>query len=287
MERNVVINRRHSAFESPTVGLETLSGGIDAFSDEFERYAPPARTVDAYTSPCRAVQAPIRAETAMSVVPVTRGHHHVVSAGHELAALAAFETLDNGGNAIDAGRRRDSDPRCGVQRPGERGGGGAHDHPPRRDRRGGHHRRRRRLAARARHRCVHRAPPGHHAARGAAHRGAGGARRVPPGPGALGHDDVPRRGGARGALRVRRDSPATRSCSTTCAGTPTTCALAGQRRHLDARRRGPRARGPAGAGRPRPRPPVPLRRGARGRRRPHGGTRGGAPGVLPRRHRER
>ena len=39
----------------------------------------------------------------MSVVPVTRGHHHVVSAGHELAALAAFEALDNGGNAIDAG----------------------------------------------------------------------------------------------------------------------------------------------------------------------------------------
>ena len=36
----------------------------------------------------------------MSVVPVTRGHHHVVSAGHELAALA--EALDNGGNAIDA-----------------------------------------------------------------------------------------------------------------------------------------------------------------------------------------
>ena len=27
----------------------------------------------------------------MSVVPVTRGHHYVVSAGHELATLAAFE----------------------------------------------------------------------------------------------------------------------------------------------------------------------------------------------------
>ena len=39
----------------------------------------------------------------MSVVPVTRGHHHVVSAGHEFAALAAFEALENGGNAIDAG----------------------------------------------------------------------------------------------------------------------------------------------------------------------------------------
>ena len=39
----------------------------------------------------------------MSVVPVTRGYHHVVSAGHELAALAAFEALENGGNAIDAG----------------------------------------------------------------------------------------------------------------------------------------------------------------------------------------
>ncbi|MCE2475825.1 MAG: gamma-glutamyltransferase [Alphaproteobacteria bacterium] len=39
----------------------------------------------------------------MSVVAVTRGHHYVVSAGHELAALAAFEALDQGGNAIDAG----------------------------------------------------------------------------------------------------------------------------------------------------------------------------------------
>ncbi len=39
----------------------------------------------------------------MSVVPVTRGHHHVVSAGHELAALSATEALENGGNAIDAG----------------------------------------------------------------------------------------------------------------------------------------------------------------------------------------
>ena len=39
----------------------------------------------------------------MSVVPTTRGHHYVVSAGHELAALSAFEALENGGNAIDAG----------------------------------------------------------------------------------------------------------------------------------------------------------------------------------------
>ena len=39
----------------------------------------------------------------MSVVPVTRGHRYVVSAGHEFAALAAFEALENGGNAIDAG----------------------------------------------------------------------------------------------------------------------------------------------------------------------------------------
>ena len=39
----------------------------------------------------------------MSVVPVTRGHRYVVSAGHELAALAALEALENGGNAIDAG----------------------------------------------------------------------------------------------------------------------------------------------------------------------------------------
>ena len=39
----------------------------------------------------------------MSVVPAARGHHHVVSTGHELATLAAFEALENGGNAIDAG----------------------------------------------------------------------------------------------------------------------------------------------------------------------------------------
>ena len=39
----------------------------------------------------------------MSVVPIARGHHHVVSTGHELATLAAFEALENGGNAIDAG----------------------------------------------------------------------------------------------------------------------------------------------------------------------------------------
>ena len=39
----------------------------------------------------------------MSVVPVTLGHRHVASAGHELAALAAFEILEAGGNAIDAG----------------------------------------------------------------------------------------------------------------------------------------------------------------------------------------
>ena len=39
----------------------------------------------------------------MSVVPVARGHRYVVSTGHELATLAAFEALENGGNAIDAG----------------------------------------------------------------------------------------------------------------------------------------------------------------------------------------
>ena len=39
----------------------------------------------------------------MSVVPVTHGHHYFASTGHELATLAAFEALENGGNAIDAG----------------------------------------------------------------------------------------------------------------------------------------------------------------------------------------
>ncbi|NKC12794.1 MAG: gamma-glutamyltransferase family protein [Gammaproteobacteria bacterium] len=42
-------------------------------------------------------------EPPMPVVPPTLGHNFVVSAGHELAALAAFEILDNGGNAVDAG----------------------------------------------------------------------------------------------------------------------------------------------------------------------------------------
>jgi len=39
----------------------------------------------------------------MSVAPLARGHRYVVSTGHELATLAAFEALENGGNAIDAG----------------------------------------------------------------------------------------------------------------------------------------------------------------------------------------
>ena len=39
----------------------------------------------------------------MSVVPLARGHRYVVSTGHELATLSAFEALENGGNAIDAG----------------------------------------------------------------------------------------------------------------------------------------------------------------------------------------
>jgi gamma-glutamyltranspeptidase/glutathione hydrolase len=39
----------------------------------------------------------------MSVVPVSLGHHYAVSAGHDLAALAAFEVLEGGGNAVDAG----------------------------------------------------------------------------------------------------------------------------------------------------------------------------------------
>lgn len=38
----------------------------------------------------------------MSVVPVSLGHRFAVSAGHDLAALAAFEILDAGGNAVDA-----------------------------------------------------------------------------------------------------------------------------------------------------------------------------------------
>ncbi len=39
----------------------------------------------------------------MSVVPASIGYQHVVSSGHELASYAAFEVLENGGNAVDAG----------------------------------------------------------------------------------------------------------------------------------------------------------------------------------------
>jgi len=39
----------------------------------------------------------------MSVVPPSLGYHYAVSAGHELATLAAFEVLERGGNAVDAG----------------------------------------------------------------------------------------------------------------------------------------------------------------------------------------
>lgn len=39
----------------------------------------------------------------MAIVPPTVGYQHVVSSGHELATFAAYEVLENGGNAIDAG----------------------------------------------------------------------------------------------------------------------------------------------------------------------------------------
>ena len=38
----------------------------------------------------------------MSVVPVSLGHRYAVSAGHDQAALASFEILESGGNAVDA-----------------------------------------------------------------------------------------------------------------------------------------------------------------------------------------
>lgn len=39
----------------------------------------------------------------MAIVPPTVGYQHVVSSGHELATFAAYEVLEQGGNAIDAG----------------------------------------------------------------------------------------------------------------------------------------------------------------------------------------
>ena len=39
----------------------------------------------------------------MAIVPPTVGYQHVVSSGHELATLAAYEVLEDGGNAVDAG----------------------------------------------------------------------------------------------------------------------------------------------------------------------------------------
>jgi gamma-glutamyltranspeptidase/glutathione hydrolase len=40
--------------------------------------------------------------TIVSITPVSLGSQHAVSAGHEQAAIAAFEILESGGNAIDA-----------------------------------------------------------------------------------------------------------------------------------------------------------------------------------------
>ena len=140
------------------------------------------------------------------------------------------------------GGRRHPHPRGGVQRPGERGGGRADDHPARRHRGGGHHRRGRRLAARPRPRCVHRTPRGRDPARGTTHGGTGRPRCVPPGPGALGHDDVPRRGGARGALRILGLPPPPRDARLRAPVRGRPPALAGERRNLDAGRRGPGAR---------------------------------------------
>ena len=160
----------------------------------------------------------------MSVVPVTRGHHYVVSAGHELAALAAFEALENGGNAIDAGVAAiltlgvvysDQVSVAGVApmivrlaETGEvvtiAGVGGwpkALDAEAFIERHGGT------IPLGVRRTVVPR-----------------GACRLHPGAGALGHDDLPRRGGgARCAMPVKA-FPGTRSCSTTCAVTPTTSA---------------------------------------------------------------
>lgn len=39
----------------------------------------------------------------MAIIPPTVGYQYVVSLGHELATFAAYEFLENGGNAVDAG----------------------------------------------------------------------------------------------------------------------------------------------------------------------------------------
>lgn len=57
----------------------------------------------AVSAGCEDRQGLIAGGAPMPVLPASHGHHYAVSAGHELASLAAFEVLEAGGNAIDAG----------------------------------------------------------------------------------------------------------------------------------------------------------------------------------------
>ena len=194
----------------------------------------------------------------MSVVPLARGHHHVVSTGHELATLAAFEALENGGNAIDAGVAAiltlgvvysDQVSVAGVAPMIIRLAETARSSPS--------------LASAAgRGRST---PMPSSNATGARCRSGYGApwcpppRRLHPGAGALGHDDLSRRGGARGALRRRRLPAPSGHARLRAQARRRVPPLAGERRDLDARRRGAGAGRPAGPGRSGPHPAVPLR----------------------------
>jgi len=55
-----------------------------------------------YAAPAYQVEYEFK-EFFVAIIPPTLGYQHVVSSGHELATFAAYEVLENGGNAVAAG----------------------------------------------------------------------------------------------------------------------------------------------------------------------------------------
>ena len=135
--------------------------------------------------------------------PTIMGTRHMIAATHYLAAEAGFKILEAGGNAIDAGVA--AGIALGVVQPEFVNFAGvapiiiysAAEQSARHDPRARH------LAEGARSRLLHEAPRRKNPARHHAHRGAGGARRLDHGAGALRHDEL-RRGRAVGD-RLARD----------------------------------------------------------------------------------